>query len=122
MKAWYPAKRDAPLIDRRIQRIKKGGFRRKYRPTSPKKRRDRYTRRLGKLGKTKGSGGENKRERLRVARYTRNVHLRCSRAKRVFTRLAKHTREHLSRSYRTHRISCAMRSLRFADFPSVWRR
>lgn len=76
MKAWYPTKRDAPLIDRRIQqqRIKKLGFCRKYRPTIPKKRRDKYTRRvLGKLGKTKGSGDENKREKLRVARYTRSV-------------------------------------------------
>lgn len=37
MKAWYSTKRDAPLIDMRIQRrIKKVGFRRKYRPTIPK--------------------------------------------------------------------------------------
>jgi len=94
MKAWYPTKRDAPLIDRRIQqqRIKKLGFCRKYCPTIPKKRRDKYTRRvLGKLGKTKGSGDENKREKLRVGRYTRSVRSAFA-CKTVFTRLAEHTR------------------------------
>lgn len=119
MKAWYPTKGDAPLIDRRIQqrRIKKVSIRPKY--TIPRSRKS------GAISITYWESREKRKEVMmkikgrscEFARYTRSVRSRLRVKLYLHGSRSTHARKPLLRSYRIHRIS-----LRFAGFspPICW--